>query len=110
MERYRTLADRAQLELSDLGYHNVEVILGDGYAVPDNLGTFQRIIVTAAMEEVPQALLWRLEEGGILVAPVGPHDGSQILTRFRRSGQTFARQELLAVRFVPALPGIAREL
>ncbi len=109
-ERYRTLADRARLELAELGYDNVEVVLGDGYAVPDTLGTFDRIIVTAAMEEVPPALLARLEPNGILIAPVGPHDGSQVLTRFKRAGDTFMRQELLAVRFVPALPGIAREL
>jgi protein-L-isoaspartate(D-aspartate) O-methyltransferase len=110
LERFRTLADRAQLELSDLGYDNVEVVVGDGYAVPANLGTFDRIIVTAAMEQVPKALLQRLEQGGILIAPVGPHDGSQVLMRFKRTGKMFARQELLAVRFVPALPGIAREL
>lgn len=110
LERYRTLADRARLELAELGCDNVEVVLGDGYAVPDTLGTFDRIIVTAAMEQVPPALLARLEPNGILIAPVGPHDGSQVLTRFKREGETFARQELLAVRFVPALPGIAREL
>ena len=110
LERYRTLADRARLELAELGCDNVEVVLGDGYAVPDNLGTFDRIIVTAAMEQVPPALLARLEPNGILIAPVGPHDGSQVLTRFKREGETFARQELLAVRFVPALRGIAREL
>ena len=110
LERFRTLADRAQLELSDLGYDNVEVVVGDGYAVPANLGSFDRIIVTAAMEQVSQALLQRLEEGGILIAPVGPHDGSQVLTRFKRTGKMFARQELLPVRFVPALPGLAREL
>lgn len=110
LERFRTLADRAQLELSDLGFDNVEVVVGDGYAVPANLGTFDRIIVTAAMEQVPQGLLQRLEQGGILIAPVGPHDGSQVLARFKRTGEMFARQELLAVRFVPALPGIAREL
>ena len=110
LERFRTLADRARLELSELGCDNVEVIVGDGYDVAANLGTFDRIIVTAAMEQVPPALLARLEPNGILIAPVGPHDGSQVLTRFKRSGETFARQELLAVRFVPALPGIAREL
>lgn len=109
-ERYRTLADRARLVLSDLGYDNVKIVLGDGFEVPANLGTFDRILVTAAMEEVPQALLERLEPNGILIAPVGPHDGSQVLIRFRRASGAFERQELLGVRFVPALRGIAREL
>ena len=110
LERFRTLAERARLALAEAGCANVEVRLGDGYDVPDSLGTFDRIIVTAAMEEIPQALLERLEPGGILIAPVGPQDGSQMLVRVAREVGCFARQELLAVRFVPALPGIAREL
>jgi protein-L-isoaspartate(D-aspartate) O-methyltransferase len=110
LERFRTLADRARLVLTEAGCDNVEVLLGDGYDVPDSLGTFDRIIVTAAMEEIPQALLERLEPGGILIAPVGPQEGSQMLVRMVRDGDRFERQELLAVRFVPALPGIAREL
>lgn len=110
IERYRTLAERAKLVLADLDCTNVEVILGDGFDIPDTLGTFDRIIVTAAMENVPQVLLARLEPAGILLAPVGPHDGVQVLTRIKRDGESFARQELLPVRFVPALPGVARTL
>ena len=54
IERYRTLADGARKRLAKLGYNNVEVILGDGYDVPENLGSFDRIIVTAAMEQIPE--------------------------------------------------------
>ena len=110
LERFRTLADRARLVLKDLGYSNVEVIRADGFDVAETLGTFDRIIVTAAMEEIPQALLGRLEPDGILIAPVGPMDDSQVLTRVVRAGRGFDRQELVAVRFVPALQGLAREL
>ncbi len=110
IERYRTLADGARKRLEKLGYDNVEVILGDGYAVPENLGTFDRIIVTAAMETIPDGLLDRLEPGGILIAPVGPHHGIQTLVRVTRTASGFERKELVDVRFVPALPGIAREL
>ncbi|MBV5268758.1 MAG: protein-L-isoaspartate(D-aspartate) O-methyltransferase [Afipia sp.] len=110
LERFRTLADRARLVLKELGYRNVDVIIGDGFDVPETLGTFDRIIVTAAMEEIPEALLARLEPGGVLIAPVGPMDDRQVLTRVVRSGDRFERQELMAVRFVPALQGVAREL
>ncbi len=110
LERFRTLADRARLVLAELGCDNVDVILGDGFDVPETLGTFDRIIVTAAMEEIPDALLARLEPSGVLIAPVGPVDDTQILTRVVRSGETFDRQELMAVRFVPALQGVAKEL
>src|SRR5436853_6389427 len=73
IERYRTLANSAQARLAKLGCDNVEVILGDGFDCPASAGTFDRIIVTAAMEQIPQPLTERLEPGGILIAPVGPH-------------------------------------
>ena len=110
IERYRTLADSARTRLAELGYDNVEVTLGDGFEVPDSAGNFDRIMVTAAMEQIPDALAQRLEPGGILIAPVGPHQGVQTLVRMSRTEAGFERKELVDVRFVPALPGIAREL
>ena len=110
IERYRTLADSARARLEKLGYDNIEVLLGDGFDVPAGAGDFDRIIVTAAMEEIPEQLLARLEPAGILVAPVGPHHGIQTLVRVTRTEAGFDRKALVDVRFVPALPGIAREL
>jgi protein-L-isoaspartate(D-aspartate) O-methyltransferase len=111
IERYRTLADTARARLEKLNCDNVEVLLGDGLdvaAVPG--GDFDRIIVTAAVEQIPDALAQRLEPGGILIAPVGPHQGTQTLIRMVRTETGLARKNLVDVRFVPALPGIAREL
>jgi protein-L-isoaspartate(D-aspartate) O-methyltransferase len=110
IERYRTLADNARARLKKLGCDNVEVLLGDGFDIPASAGTFDRIIVTAAMELIPEKLLQLLEPGGILIAPVGPHHGTQTLTRVARTEAGYDRKELVDVRFVPALPGIAREL
>jgi protein-L-isoaspartate(D-aspartate) O-methyltransferase len=110
IERYRTLADSARKRLEKLGYYNVEVLLGDGFDVPPGAGDFDRIIVTAAMEQIPDKLLERLEPGGILIAPVGPHQGTQTLVRMVRTESGFDRKDLVDVRFVPALPGVAREL
>lgn len=110
IERYRTLADSARDRLEALGYFNIEVMFGDGFDVPPGAGDFDRIIVTAAMEQIPDKLLERLVPGGILIAPVGPHHGSQTLVRVTRTESGFERKELVDVRFVPALPGIAREL
>lgn len=110
LERFRTLADRARLVLKELNCSNVDVILGDGFDVPETLGTFDRIIVTAAMEDIPEALLELLKPDGILIAPVGPMDDQQTLVRVVRTADGFDRQQLVAVRFVPALQGIAREL
>jgi protein-L-isoaspartate(D-aspartate) O-methyltransferase len=110
IERYRTLADRARARLAKLGCDNVEVVLGDGFEVPADAGNFHRIIVTAAMEQIPDALAQRLEREGILIAPVGPLHGTQTLIRLVRTEAGLERKELVDVRFVPALPGIAREL
>jgi protein-L-isoaspartate(D-aspartate) O-methyltransferase len=110
IERFRKLADSARQRLETLGYFNVEVMLGDGFDVPAGAGQFDRIIVTAAMQQIPENLLSRLVIGGILIAPVGPHHGVQTLVRVTRTEGGFERKELVDVRFVPALPGIAREL
>jgi len=110
VERYRTLADSARARLEKLGCDNVEVMFGDGFEVPASAGSFNRIIVTAAMEQIPEGLTQRLEPAGILIAPVGPHHGIQTLVRVTRTDAGFERKELVDVRFVPALPGIAREL
>ena len=110
VERYRTLADSARARLEKLGCDNVEVMFGDGYDVPASAGNFDRIIVTAAMEQIPESLTQRVEPAGILIAPVGPHHGIQTLVRVTRTDAGLGRKELVDVRFVPALPGIAREL
>lgn len=110
IERFRTLADTARARLAQLQCSNVTVLLGDGFDVPADAGTFGRIIVTAAMEQIPEALTARLEPDGLLIAPVGPHQGVQTLTLVRNTGAGLERKALVDVRFVPALPGIAREL
>jgi protein-L-isoaspartate(D-aspartate) O-methyltransferase len=110
IERYRTLADSARARLAKLGCDNVEVMLGDGFDVPAEAGNFDRIIVTAAMEQIPDALAQRLEPEGVLIAPVGPQQGTQTLIRLVRTEAGLERKELVDVRFVPALHGIAREL
>jgi protein-L-isoaspartate(D-aspartate) O-methyltransferase len=110
IERFKTLAERARSRLEKLDCDNVEIMVGDGLDVPANLGVFHRIIVTAAMAEIPQTLIDRLDGDGILIAPVGPHHGTQTLTLVRKAQAGLARKPLVEVRFVPALPGIAREL
>jgi protein-L-isoaspartate(D-aspartate) O-methyltransferase len=110
VERYRTLADAARIRLKALGCDNVEVIHGDGTAGAPDQAPFDRIIVTAAAESVPQALADQLVEGGVMVLPLGPREGHQTLARIVRTQEGLARTNLIAVRFVPLLPGEAREL
>jgi protein-L-isoaspartate(D-aspartate) O-methyltransferase len=110
IERFRTLAETARIRLERLGCDNVEVMLGDGFDLPPGINQFDRIMVTAAMEQIPESLIERLEPGGILIAPVGPHHGTQTLMRLVKTDTGIERKELVDVRFVPALPGVAREL
>ena len=65
--------------------------------------TSTRLIVTAAPPEVPPALLAQLDEGGVLVLPVG--EEHQFLKRIRRRGNEFVMDTVEAVRFVPLVQG-----
>jgi protein-L-isoaspartate(D-aspartate) O-methyltransferase len=110
IERYRTLAAQARARLQALGYDNVEVRVGDGLAGGAEDAPFDRIIVTAAAEQVPQALLDQLADDGIMLLPVGPHNGPQRIVKLTKSPSGVEREDLIAVRFVPLLPGQAQEL
>ncbi len=110
LERFSFLAERAKRRLAELGYDNVEVRVGDGFNVPDNVGRFDRIIVTAAVPDIPEGLMRHLEPEGLVIAPVGPSTGRQTLVKLKLSGDRIDRSSLIGVRFVPALPGVAAEM
>ena len=110
IERFRTLAEAARTRLETLGYRNVEVRLGDGLAGAPDRAPFDRIIVTAACETMPDALVEQLAPDGVMMLPLGPHTAPQNLVKLTKSADGIRREELLAVRFVPLLPGQAREL
>lgn len=110
IERYRTLAERARQRLHALGYDNVDVLAGDGFAgVPDR-APFDRIMVTAAAETVPQTLVDQLADSGVMVLPLGPHRGPQRIVKLTKTETGLVREEGIDVRFVPLLPGSAHEL
>ena len=110
VERYRTLAEAARIRLKTLGYDNVEVRLGDGLAGIPERAPFDRIIVTAAAETIPDNLVAELAEDGIMMLPLGPHSSSQQLVKLTKRSAGLEKEDLIGVRFVPLLPGTAREL
>jgi protein-L-isoaspartate(D-aspartate) O-methyltransferase len=111
IERYRTLADVARERLKTLGYTNVTILAGDGFLGAPDRAPFDRIIVTAAAEEIPNALIEQLGAGGKLVLPLGPRNGTQYIVKLTKTADgALSREDLIAVRFVPLLPGQAREL
>lgn len=108
IERHPALLERAEGILKELGFTNIVARAGDGMAGWPELAPFDRIIVTAAPKDAPQALLDQLSpEGGVMVIPMGRTADSQHLWRLTRTGEEIAREKLMAVRFVPLLPGVA---
>jgi protein-L-isoaspartate(D-aspartate) O-methyltransferase len=108
VERYRSLLREAEARLAELGLHNVTTRYGDGMEGWPEQAPFDRIIVTAAAEEVPKALLDQLAEDGVMVVPVGREGWDQEVLRLRRTAEGFESEKLLPVRFVPLVPGLAR--
>ena len=106
------LAERAAETLRAEGYENVHVRAGDGYQGWPEEAPFDAIILTAAPEKVPQALLDQLRMGpGRLLVPEGPQGlGSQTLRLYRKAEDgTITAEPLLAVRFVPMVHKERRE-
>lgn len=95
------LAERATRTLERLGYRNVHVRAGDGYQGWPEHAPFSRIIVTAAPEEIPPALVEQLAVGGRMVLPVGPKAGDQELRIVTKSEDGITTIRSLPVRFVP---------
>jgi protein-L-isoaspartate(D-aspartate) O-methyltransferase len=98
------LAYEARARLLRLGYANVHVRAGDGYAGWPEEAPFDRVLVTAAPDEVPETLLDQLADDGILVVPAGPSAWTQRLLRYRKNGGFVSCEDLGAVRFVPMVP------
>src|SRR5262249_46485444 len=98
VERFRTLADTARARLRALGYDNVTVIAGDGFAGMPDRAPYDRIIVTAAAETIPDELLEQLVAGGVMVLPLGPHEGAQRIVKLTKTKDGIEREELIAVR------------
>ncbi len=105
VERYRTLLRQAEACFEALKLHNITTRLGDGGKGWPELAPFARIIVTAAAPAMPQSLAEQLDDGGIMVVPVGT-SGEQVLYRITRQGQELKEERLLDVRFVPLVVGI----
>ncbi|MBD8162495.1 protein-L-isoaspartate(D-aspartate) O-methyltransferase [Erwinia persicina] len=103
VERIKGLQWQAKRRLKQLDLHNVSTRHGDGWLGWPSRGPFDAIIVTAAPPEIPQALMSQLDEGGVMVLPVG--EEQQVLQRIRRIGDEFIIDTVEPVRFVPLVQG-----
>jgi protein-L-isoaspartate(D-aspartate) O-methyltransferase len=110
MDRFRTLVETAESRWRTLRLANITSITGDGTKGWPEQAPFDGIVVTAAGDAVPDALLRQVRVGGVIVMPVGPVDGVQKLTRLVRREDGFDERILADVRFVPLIPGRAERL
>jgi protein-L-isoaspartate(D-aspartate) O-methyltransferase len=100
------LGRSAERNLGALGYRNIEVRIGDGYAGWPEKAPFDGIVVTAAAPRVPPALVEQLKPGGRMVIPVGANwEVQRLLLVTKDADGRIAQRNVLPVRFVPLVPG-----
>ena len=107
VERHENLKKKAEKLLNYHGFKNITTILGDGSLGIEKQAPFDRIILTAAAEDIPQILLQQLKIGGIMVLPIGLPQSDQTLIQLRKTATQVVYDEIAKVRFVPLLEGIA---
>ena len=106
IELIESLGRTAAARLAEMGYRNVEVRIGDGYAGWPEQAPFDGIVVTAAAPQVPPALVAQLKTGARMVIPVGGSDDVQYLKLLvKRADGGYDEKRVLPVRFVPLVPG-----
>ncbi len=107
IEIVEPLAREAKARMAKLGYTNVEIRAGDGYAGWPEHAPFDAIMVTAAAPRVPEPLKQQLKDGGRLILPVG--DYVQELKIVTRRGSGFEERDVLGVTFVPMTGQIRKD-
>ena len=109
VERHTDLAAKAQARFKRLMLPNVEVRVSDGTRGWPGQAPFDRFIVTAAARENPPVeLLNQLYVKGLMVIPLDRGGQGQVLVRIKRTAQGFQSTDLLPVKFVPLLEGVAK--
>ncbi len=106
VERILALLESARKRLRDLRLHNVRLRHGDGGLGWADYAPYDAILVTAAPEGIPRALVNQLAIGGCMVLPIG-HGSEQVLVRVIRTETGYRHEILEPVTFVPLLGGVA---
>ena len=108
IERYKKLVDIAKLRLAKLNISNVIILLMDGFYGYSLQAPFDRIILTAAVEEIPNLLINQLKVGGIMIIPVGLSNQKQSLLKVIKTEKGLDIRELMSVRFVQMKEGLVK--
>lgn len=107
VDRYKTLTEQAKQRFEALGIGNVTARQADGSNGLPNEAPFDRIVAWAAFDSLPRFLLDQLSSGGVVIAPIGPEEGEQVLAKLTKVGSRFEREDIGIVRLQPILRSIA---
>ncbi len=107
VERYKTLTDLARQRFEALAVTNAFVRQADGSQGLAAEGPFDRIVVWAAFDSLPRNFVDQLASNGVMIAPIGPEEGVQTLTRLTKIGSRFEREDVGHVRVQPVVKGVA---
>ncbi|WP_300365691.1 protein-L-isoaspartate(D-aspartate) O-methyltransferase [Hydrogenimonas sp.] len=105
VERIDALLKEAKERFKKLDIHNIHTRLDDGQRGWRQYAPFDRILFSASTPKVPESLFDQLAEGGILVAPI-ERGNEQIITQFRKNGDTILEEPKESCLFVPVKSGI----
>ena len=108
IERYKRLVDMAKIRLANLNISNVIILLMDGFFGYSLQAPFDRIILTAAVEEILNLLISQLKVGGIMIIPVGLSNQKQSLLKVIKTEKGLDIRELMSVRFVQMKEGLVK--
>ena len=106
IERYKKLVDIAKVRLANLNISNVIILLQDGFFGYSPQAPFDRIIITAAVEEIPTLVITQLKVGGVMIVPVGLSNQKQSLLKVVKTEKGLDIKELMSVRILPKTEGL----
>jgi protein-L-isoaspartate(D-aspartate) O-methyltransferase len=106
IERHEKLYKKASELLANIGHKSIRTLHGDGYLGAPRFAPFDKIIITAGANEIPQTLIGQLKIGGIMIVPSGDENAQMMYKITKISDKQFTKEEHGAFSFVPFLEGV----
>ncbi|NGN44423.1 protein-L-isoaspartate(D-aspartate) O-methyltransferase [Mesorhizobium sp. CGMCC 1.15528] len=107
VDRFKTLIEQARQRFEALGITNAFVRQADGSNGLAGEGPFDRIVVWASFDGLPRTFVDQLSSGGIMIAPIGPDEGEQVMAKLTKLGSRFEREDIGVVRLQPIARSVA---
>lgn len=107
IERQKTLFEKTEKLLKNLGFGKVRTLFGDGYEGAPRFAPFDKIIVTAGASELPKKLFDQLKVGGYMIIPYGSGDVQKMLRITKQEDNKAKKEDFGDFRFVPFLKGVS---